>query len=288
MTSDGKFAGQISSGDAFYHDGATLHTLPGLTTGATEVVSDMNESGTIAGYAVNADGMTRAVTWVRSETPTDLGVLPNTHPTPGTQKSQALEINRYGQVVGWSELWLDGVGYRQTHAFVYQGGVMRDLNDLVEAGTPLLTCAYAINDKGQIATEDGLLTPHYVADAGFDSGVLGDWMQATATGTVSFTTDPDDAANAVLCLTTGSPVAAAQVVDTPNQPFVIEFDYRFESLDGELTASVDGQDLLPGISPVSTEWMHAERRVDDPALMGLAAIRVFVLRLVTARRPPSG
>jgi len=146
---------------------------------------------------------------------------------------------------------------------------MRDLNDLVPSGTPVLTYAYAINDKGQIATEDGLLTPHYVADAGFDSGTLGDWTQATATGIVGFTTDPDDAGNTVLSLTTGSPVAAAQVIDTPNQPFVVEFDYRFNSLVGELTVSVDGHDLLPSISPVSMEWMHAERLVDDPALMGL-------------------
>jgi len=269
ITSDGKLAGRINSSDAFYRDGTTVHTLPGLTTGATEVVSDMNESGTISGYADNADGVERAVTWVRSEAPTDLGVLANTHAAPGSQNSRAYEINRYGQVVGWSQLWLDGVSHRQTHAFVYQDGVMRDLNDLVPTGTPLLTYAYAINDKGQIATEDGLLTPHYVADAGFDSGTLGDWTQATATGTVGFTTDPEDTANTVLSLTTGSPVAAAQVVDTPNQPFIVEFDYRFDDLVGELTVSVNGHDLLPSVSPVSTEWMHAERLVNAPALMGL-------------------
>ncbi len=65
------------------------------------------------------------------------------------------------QVVGYST---SATGVR---AFLYRGGVMYDLNDLVvnlPAGV-VLACAYGINDRGRIISQSGgsphgyLLTP---------------------------------------------------------------------------------------------------------------------------------
>lgn len=66
----------------------------------------------------------------------------------------AYGINSGGDVVGYS--WtLDDV----THGFVYSGGVMLDLNSLLEIGSGwTIDGAYGINDAGQIlaeATHDG-------------------------------------------------------------------------------------------------------------------------------------
>jgi probable HAF family extracellular repeat protein len=93
----------------------------------------------------------------------DLGTL-------GGDFSFALGINASGQVVGYSYL----PGNLTYHAFLYSGGVMYDLNDLIPAGSSLeLLTASGINDAGQIAASRGkifggkfsavLLTPIYKA-----------------------------------------------------------------------------------------------------------------------------
>jgi probable HAF family extracellular repeat protein len=81
----------------------------------------------------------------------DLGVL------PGTTQSAALGINDQGQVVG-----ISGTGYlplgvatnlTSSHAFLYQNGVMTDLNTLVPISGITLTAALAINNQGQILAD---------------------------------------------------------------------------------------------------------------------------------------
>jgi probable HAF family extracellular repeat protein len=67
-------------------------------------------------------------------------------PTFGGAWSPAYAINNAGQIVGMSTL-VSGVA----HAYIYENGVMADLNDLVPKGSGLtLDTATAINDAGQI------------------------------------------------------------------------------------------------------------------------------------------
>ena len=67
--------------------------------------------------------------------------------TFGGDISRALGINNSGQVVGMAQI-PDGT----FHAFVYQNGLMTDLNTLINANLGLtLLGAEAINNKGQIA-----------------------------------------------------------------------------------------------------------------------------------------
>ena len=71
---------------------------------------------------------------------TDLGTL-------GGSLSYAYGINDSGQVVGVS--WI--TGNSTSHAFLYDGGNMIDLNTLLPTGSGwVLKSAYGINDSGQI------------------------------------------------------------------------------------------------------------------------------------------
>jgi probable HAF family extracellular repeat protein len=75
---------------------------------------------------------------------TDLGSL------PGLPTSHANAINNQGQVVGFSQ---DANGDDASSvAWIWQDGVMTDLNTLIASGSPLfLKEALSINDRGQIA-----------------------------------------------------------------------------------------------------------------------------------------
>jgi probable HAF family extracellular repeat protein len=70
----------------------------------------------------------------------DLGTL-------GGDFSEGLGINDSGQVVGYSLTTVEG----DQHAFVYSGGTMTDLNDLIAPGSGwTLALSTGINDSGQI------------------------------------------------------------------------------------------------------------------------------------------
>lgn len=72
----------------------------------------------------------------------DLGTL------PGGTTSWGWAMDAFGQVVGFSDC---GPGISCRHAFVYAGGVMYDLNNLIPADSGWeLFDGYGINDRGQI------------------------------------------------------------------------------------------------------------------------------------------
>ena len=76
----------------------------------------------------------------RGGPPIDLGVL------PGDSISEGLGINNHGQVVGLS----CGAGSGGCHAFLWQDGVMLDLDKRAPGYAGVLTDAQDINDLGQI------------------------------------------------------------------------------------------------------------------------------------------
>ena len=103
---------------------------------------------------------------------TDLGTL-------GGSKSLANGINDAGQIIGWSHT-LGG----ESHAFLYQNGVMDDLGTL--GGSE--SFAYAINGAGQIVggadTTDDLLyhAVRWQNDEMLDLGTLWDGNNSEAFG----------------------------------------------------------------------------------------------------------
>ncbi|MGH3039640.1 MAG: hypothetical protein ACRDLZ_09615 [Gaiellaceae bacterium] len=84
----------------------------------------------------------RAVVWFKGQGIRNLGTLRD----DPKSTSQALGINKRGQIVGQS---CDAEG--NCRAFLWQNGVMLDLNQLVASGyDDLLTAANDIDDHGRI------------------------------------------------------------------------------------------------------------------------------------------
>ena len=78
--------------------------------------------------------------------------LPSPH---GYLQTQAMGINKAGTIVGCGLADLT----TGNSALIWLDGKVYDLNTLVPTGTPHITCAFGINDAGQIVTFDSLLTP---------------------------------------------------------------------------------------------------------------------------------
>lgn len=114
--------------------GGVAWNTPMAINGAGDVVGFSDPSG-------DADGSynARAFLWTKKHGIQDLGTL------PGDQTSQALGINARRQVVGTS------CGAIACRAFIWQDGVMQNLNKLAGAGfADSLASAQYINDAGKI------------------------------------------------------------------------------------------------------------------------------------------
>lgn len=144
---DGAFRAILFSNTSGNAGNIDLGTLGGTSGTATAI----NNVGQIVGYSATASGATHATLF--SSTPgnegnIDLGTL-------GGSGSLAYAINDSGQIVGASST----TGNSAEHGFLYTGGVMYDLNQLVGVN-PLATdikiassIGDYINDWGQIVAQ---------------------------------------------------------------------------------------------------------------------------------------
>jgi probable HAF family extracellular repeat protein len=147
----GQVVGVASAGaGAFlWSSGGGLQDLgalkPPYNAGSTALA--INDAGQVVGYSSDSSGNSHAFLWSSGSDMVDLGAL------PGGTICQARGINNTGQVVGYSASSSAGA-----HAFLYSGGVMYDLNSLVQnlpTGV-VLSAAYGINDRGQIIADGGI------------------------------------------------------------------------------------------------------------------------------------
>lgn len=123
-------------------------TIPNLGGTSWHTPMDINGQGDVVGFSnppgpedLAGDFIARAFLWSNgADTVVDL------HTLPGDQFSEAFAINSLGQVVGVSF-----GGAKGSHAFIYEQGVMTDLNDLFGPGNlDVFLSAQDINDAGQI------------------------------------------------------------------------------------------------------------------------------------------
>ena len=133
------------SGDqkAFLWSQGVMTDIGGLG-GGYSIAYAINDLGQIAGMSYTPwPSYSHATLWTGGSV-IDLGTLED--PEPGG--SYALDLNNVGQVVGWSSYPGSTVG---RHAFLFENGLMKDLNDLIDPGSGwVLEEAKAINDRGQI------------------------------------------------------------------------------------------------------------------------------------------
>jgi probable HAF family extracellular repeat protein len=140
----GQVVGSIGVGSgarAFFYDGSRVIDVGSTPGGGAFAI---NNAGQVVGGAQTAF-------LYQEGAMTDLGTL-------GGDVSRAFDINELGQVVGMSGVLDEAPGI--DHAFLYEGGTMLDLNDLIppESGW-ILKSAVAINDLGQIAGTGSLGGP---------------------------------------------------------------------------------------------------------------------------------
>ena len=121
--------------------------IPNLGGETWHTPMDINREGDVVGFSNPpgenplGDFIARAFLWIHgSATATDLSAL------PGDLFSQAFAINSRRQVVGVSFGGLNG-----SHGFLYENGIMTDLNTLLGTGNgDIFRSGQDINDAGQI------------------------------------------------------------------------------------------------------------------------------------------
>jgi probable HAF family extracellular repeat protein len=121
--------------------------IPNLGGVTWHTPMDINESGDVVGFSNPAgpgdpqgEFVSHAFLWTSGAAQSvDLGTL------PGDLFSEAFAINERGEVVGVSFGGANG-----SRAFIWQNGVMTNLNDLAPGNLDVLLSAQDINDDGQI------------------------------------------------------------------------------------------------------------------------------------------
>jgi len=118
---------------------------PGMLGVGTEAWM-INNRGVVTGQAVLPGNLTfHPFLWTRETGMLDLGVL------PGDLVGAGLAMNNNNDVVGAS-VSAPGPATGNPRAFLWQHGVMMDLNTLIPADSPLyLLTAFSVNDAGVIA-----------------------------------------------------------------------------------------------------------------------------------------
>ena len=137
--------GAFSAKHALLWEEGRVINLPTLGGAGWNTPTAINNRGEIAGFSdlpgdVSGGVLTpnfHAALWTKDHVIHDLGTL------PGDTISEATGINDKGQIVG--------VSFPSSHAFIWQDGLMTDLNTLIPTDSPLeLISTGDIDDRGEI------------------------------------------------------------------------------------------------------------------------------------------
>jgi probable HAF family extracellular repeat protein len=147
-------------GQTFLYSDGNMKPLGTLSGQLYSEAFGIDNSGQIVGWLYNSRSSVQGRAFIyRDGKMEDLGTLPDaSQPEKKDPYSMARAIDEHGRVVGQS--W-DAGG--QNRAFLWEDGVMKDLNTLIPADPSLkLLDAYAISESGKIvgsAIKGGLVRP---------------------------------------------------------------------------------------------------------------------------------
>jgi probable HAF family extracellular repeat protein len=152
---------------AFLWQNGTITDLGTLYYDEYSIATGINDNGQIVGYEEDTMYECRdALIW-QNGTITVLGTF-------GGYKTGAYGINDKGQVVGYSEMKPDEVELIfGSHAFLWQNGTMTDLGILYNSKYGNYSCAYGINNNGQVVGESCTQTGYNHAFL-WQNGVMND------------------------------------------------------------------------------------------------------------------
>ena len=125
-----------------------------LTLGGPSRTSAINGFGQVVGGSATPSGANHAYSWTASGGIVDLGTF-------GGTSSIAYGVNKWGQVVGQAAL----PNNTTSHAFLFDNGLLKDLNDLTPnkpAGLELLSATMPADNRAMVAMTNAgfaLLTP---------------------------------------------------------------------------------------------------------------------------------
>jgi probable HAF family extracellular repeat protein len=142
----GVAVGDVSAAHAVLWENGVPTDIGNLGGTTWNTPTAINSHGTVVGFSLPGDqNGTRnyeAFIWTRDGGLHSLGKL------PGDIRSAAFGVNDRNQVVGLSRGGPFGI-----RAFIWENGVLTDLNDLTLSGSPYLLYANDINDSGQLVGE---------------------------------------------------------------------------------------------------------------------------------------
>jgi probable HAF family extracellular repeat protein len=268
---------------AFIYSGGRMTDLGGFG-GIYTAPASINDIGQVVGSSKKPDGTTHAFLY-------ENGTMRELGPFPGGNAEMAYDINNFGQVVGFG--WISSL--REVRAFLYSGGVVYDLNNLIPPDSGVvLWVAKAINDAGQIVctanSGNYLLSP--VAQAVPPSGprliTEEKSAHALAFDSVNKLRDPfplttahnfsPDRRTRVMLFVAGSDVApgegvaafAAQAEDARGRiyPLTVEAVESLPGVDGVLQVNVKLPDDVQGVPAL---WMSIKVRdkISNKALLSI-------------------
>ena len=138
--------GGVSAAHSVLWQGGVPMEIPNLGGHTWNTPTAINNQGAVVGFSLPAgqDGTQNfeAFLWTQAGGLVRLGKL------PGDTFAEALGVNENNKVVG-----LSAGGPHVLRAFLWQNGIMTDLNCLTVPGSPFLLFANDINDSGEISGE---------------------------------------------------------------------------------------------------------------------------------------
>ncbi len=155
--------GQITDAVAFIWHNGIVAALPPVPGGTTSTGAAINVHGDVAGFGKFFDPVWNANVW-RGYAYIE-GEAIRIDPLLEYKNCWARSINSSCQIVGNMET-VDG------RAFLWQNGVLYDLNDLVPPGTTTLRAAWVIDDAGRILATTTFDPPHLLTPLPAPTGDL--------------------------------------------------------------------------------------------------------------------